>query len=410
LETGFGRLVMTEHADQVEVSVKIDDAHCGRCTVCSSVCPFDAITVAEGASEPKLDLEKCQVCGICSSACPASAIETIYYDADSLLSYVSKHMSENGSNRLALSCRDSGFSQKRTIDRLGEQQQGGTISVVLPCVGRLPPEFLFKALGMGIKKLILVPCEDAYCRFRDGSMVGTRRFLLARATLSQLGFEPDALTLVKKSIKAHIDSSRCIGCGNCSYVCAYSAIKMGVPKVAQLNVENCSGCGACVTVCPALAIGLDGFEHESISQTIHDYGSSIPEIRMKTGKPAILVLSCHWSEFRDFDVGKDSILENAALIGLPCAGRVDDLHVIEGFHSGFDGVLVAACKKNECKLEKGNEKAEQRISSLRRLLSQLGLERKLEMCFVSPRDLGSLNNHIKLFTEKLSLSSTNEVT
>jgi F420-non-reducing hydrogenase iron-sulfur subunit len=403
---------MTENvdeADQIQASVRIDSDLCGRCTVCSSVCPFEAISADDKTSEVRLDLEKCQVCGICSSACPASAIETIYYNPDSLLDYVSRLVNEKGSDTLVLTCRASALLQKPTINELGNLDLGNSVSVVLPCVGRVPPEFLFKVMNTGIKKLAVVPCEDRYCRFKDGSTVGTRRFLLARATLGQLGFEQDALTLVKKSTKAHIDTDRCIGCGDCSYACKYDAIKMGTSKTAQLNVEACSGCGACTAVCPALAITIDGFEHESISRTIHDYGLSIPEIRMKTGKPAILVLSCLWGEFSDFDMGQNEVLENAALIGLPCAGRVDDLHVLEALYLGFDGVLVAGCMKNECKLEKGNEKAEQRIGSIKRLLAQVGLERKLEMCFVSPRNFDDLNHHIKSFTEKLNLSSTKEV-
>jgi coenzyme F420-reducing hydrogenase delta subunit/NAD-dependent dihydropyrimidine dehydrogenase PreA subunit len=403
---------VTEHpsrSTQVQASVRIDADHCGRCTVCSSICPFDAISADDKTTEVKLDIEKCQVCGICSSACPASAIETIYYNADPLLKRVDRLMHNKGSNTLVLSCRGSGPSQKVITAQLEKTPLGNFVPVILPCVGRAPPELLFKALKMGIKKLVMMPCEDKYCRFKNGSMIGTRRLLLVRAMLNQLGFEPDTLSVFKRSIKAHIDSSRCIGCGNCSYTCPYDAIKMKVPRVAELNPEGCSGCGACTAVCPALAISLDGFEHESISQTIHDYSLLIPEIRMKTKKPAILVLSCQWSEFFDFDLYQNGILENAALIGLPCAGRVDDLHVLEAFYSGFGGVLIGACNKDQCKLEEGNEKAEQRIGSLKKLLAEVNLDKRLEMCSVSPRNLDDLIDQIRLFTEKLDSLPKKEV-
>jgi coenzyme F420-reducing hydrogenase delta subunit len=97
-------------------------------------------------------------------------------------------------------------------------------------------------------------------------------------------------------------------------------------------------------------------------------------------------------------------------VRLPCAGAVDTLHVLEAFYSGFDGVLIAACKKGECKLEKGNECAENRISSLRKLLAEVNLGDRLEMCFVSPKDVGDLDERIKLFTEKIdSLTVTEAV-
>jgi len=392
----------------LKTSVRMDVDYCGRCTVCSSICPFDAITASAETSEVKLDIEKCQVCGVCSSACPASAIETIYYKDGPLLGYVEERMRKEGSDKLVLTCRGSGPSQKSIANALQKTGLGDFVPVILPCVGRVPPELLLKTLGIGVKNIIVMPCEDEHCRFKNGSMIGTRRLILVRATLNQLGFSPDTVTLLKHSIKAHIDSSRCIGCGNCSYTCPYDAINMGTPKVAELNLEACSGCGACAAVCPSLAIGLDGFEHDSISQTIRDYGALIRKVRMETNKPAILVLSCQWSEFSDFIQDSKGVPDNAELIELPCAGRVDDLHVLEAFHSGFDGVLIGACNKDECKLKKGNEKAAQRLESLKKLVAQVNLGERLHVCFVSPRNPEDLNDQIRLFTDKVKSILTKE--
>jgi coenzyme F420-reducing hydrogenase delta subunit len=61
-------------------------------------------------------------------------------------------------------------------------------------------------------------------------------------------------------------------------------------------------------------------------------------------------------------------------------------------------------------LEKGNESAENRISSLKKLLAEVNLEDRLEMCFVSPRDVGDFDERIKLFSEKIgSLTATEAV-
>jgi coenzyme F420-reducing hydrogenase delta subunit/NAD-dependent dihydropyrimidine dehydrogenase PreA subunit len=390
---------------ETEAGVRIDDNQCSRCMVCPSLCPFEAISTDEKKAEVKLDIEKCQVCGICFSACPASAIETVYYDVDSLISYVDKSMHEKGSDSLVLTCRGAGPLQKGTTNELEKPSDDNFISLSLPCVGRVPPELLLKILSLGIKKIVITPCQDKYCRFKDGSKVGTRRILLTRALLSQLGFKSNTLTVKKQLAKARVDSYQCIGCGDCKYTCPYDAIKIEAPGVARIDLDACSGCGACVPVCPELAIRLDGSEYEAVHELIRNYSSLIPEMRSKAGRPVILVLCCQWSEFSNLDMPRSGVMENVVFVGLPCASRTDALHVIEALDLGFDGVLIAACEKGACKLEEGNEKAEQRTHSLKKLLSQVNLEDRLEICFVSPKTVGQLNKNIRSFAEKISSQS-----
>ena len=69
---------------------------------------------------------------------------------------------------------------------------------------------------------------------------------------------------------AHIDKSKCVGCGACAKVCPYTAIvsrkrpcenackikaiSMGEDKAAQVDNSKCISCGACVYQCPFGAI------------------------------------------------------------------------------------------------------------------------------------------------------------
>jgi ferredoxin len=53
---------------------------------------------------------------------------------------------------------------------------------------------------------------------------------------------------------AHMDEDRCAGCGVCSIVCPFRAIK--VDEKAEVNPDKCKGCGLCLQACPNEGITL----------------------------------------------------------------------------------------------------------------------------------------------------------
>ncbi|MEM1507032.1 MAG: hydrogenase iron-sulfur subunit [Candidatus Bathyarchaeia archaeon] len=381
-----------------EKSVKIRDEYCSRCIICSSVCPFEAIYLNREAGEVILDIEKCQVCGICFSACPSSSIDIAYYKVALLSKYVEKMRKNN----LLLMCRGAIIKPelKESLKKNGVLDDSAQLHV--PCVGRIPPEFLLKTIEAGVKKILIVPCEDDKCRFKVGSDINVSRLVLLQKLLSQIGLDYNALSFVRSSIKAYINKYRCIGCGNCAYTCPNRAIKIVSPGVAQLNEAACSGCGACVSVCPSLAINLEGFENNLILETISKYRPLISEVKIRSGSPVVAVFYCHWANFPAPDEYRAHIKESIVFFEIPCSSMISPLYILQAFYEGFDGVLVVACKKGECKFERGNELAERHIVALKNLLRQVNLENRLEICFVSPKYLGEIDNQIKLFMDRIA--------
>jgi len=69
---------MEAPVSEQEAAVKLDEEHCGKCSICSSLCPFEAIRKEPETGKIILDIEKCQVCGLCYSTCPAQAISSVY--------------------------------------------------------------------------------------------------------------------------------------------------------------------------------------------------------------------------------------------------------------------------------------------------------------------------------------------
>ena len=235
-----------------EFVVKIRTDYCGRCSICSSVCPFEALSLDPEAKEVKLDIEKCQVCGICYSACPAGAIESVYYDLEVLVRYLISRMQACESKVLVLTCRGS-VPDPRDIKDIAEVDS--FIPLCLPCVGRVPVELFIKALSLGFERIIVIPCQQDSCHFKDGSITLAHRVTLLRLLLHQLGYAPETLTLETYRTVAQVDNNKCTACLTCVRVCEkYHAPFINQTGDIEIDVSKCSGCGVCIGECPAQAI------------------------------------------------------------------------------------------------------------------------------------------------------------
>ena len=62
------------------------------------------------------------------------------------------------------------------------------------------------------------------------------------------------------------------------------------------------------------------------------------------------------------------------VIRVPCAGRIDVLHILKAFRHGADAVFVAGCLEKNCHYEYGNFEAKKRVEHARRILSSIGIE------------------------------------
>jgi coenzyme F420-reducing hydrogenase delta subunit len=345
------------------------------------------------------------VCGICYSACPVGAIEVAYYDHQSLLEYISQLQAKKHSNTLVLMCRGSSPATCEVQEIL--EQKGlnvkDYIPLRLPCVGRVPTELILRVLNLGFKNVVSIQCENGFCRFKEGTMVNTRRLALSQSLLEQLGFDRNALVIVNFSGKAVYETQKCVGCDKCTFVCPYDAIEVKPFATPEINLDRCVGCGACALVCPHLAIQLKGFKYELISRLILESGARAKKLKFDGVKPIILVFCCQWAEFPALDrMDPNSLPKNAILFEIPCFKGLDPAHVVEAFYAGFDGVLAVICDEKDCKLEKGKETAELNAAVLKETLIKFRLDDRFELCTTSPRCVGDFNLKLESFLRKVS--------
>lgn len=92
--------------------------------------------------------------------------------------------------------------------------------------------------------------------------------------------------------------------------------------------------------------------------------------------------------------------ENCLTFELPCTGGTDEALLLETLESGFDGVLVVGCRRENCKYLTGNLRAENRVQRVRDLLQEAGIKAKtVDIVFVAPDEGKKLSEHLETFYE-----------
>ena len=381
--------------------VEINQDLCSQCCVCHSICPYEAIHRDPVTGKVEINIKECQVCGICYSACPVAAIKMDYYDYDHLMDYVNCVQENVKSDTLVMMCRGNSPSTCEIEDTLQDQGVvcGNYLPLRVPCSGRIPTDFIFKVLNSGVKNIVSIQCEDAFCRMKEGTKISTRRLQLSKNVLQQLGFDEDALKVVKYSRKAVYDTLKCVGCDKCIFICPYDAIKAEPFATPRIVYEDCVGCGACQLVCPHEAIEVKGFEFQNV---LDRYGDSLAQLKAQSKEPAVLMFVCQWSEFSALD-NPDVALKgkNAMILEVPCFKAMDPVHVVNALKCGFDGVMGVVCSAEDCKLEKGRDTAERNLGVLKDALKKMNLSERFELYEVSPRCEGDFNQKLGDFYKKI---------
>jgi F420-non-reducing hydrogenase iron-sulfur subunit len=107
------------------------------------------------------------------------------------------------------------------------------------------------------------------------------------------------------------------------------------------------------------------------------------EVMTDTWSPKIIGFCCHYCAYTAADLAGSMRLQyppNVRIIKVPCAGRVDIIHLLKTFEAGVDAVFVAGCIEGECHFLIGNLRAKKRVNKLKKDFAQMGFEpERLEM-------------------------------
>ena len=74
-------------------------------------------------------------------------------------------------------------------------------------------------------------------------------------------------------------------------------------------------------------------------------------------------------------------------VKLACSSMVKDVYLLRAFEAGSDAVVVFVCPKGHCRYVEGNIRAKKRITWVRNLLDEIGLDgKRLSLFHLAPQD------------------------
>jgi len=94
-------------------------------------------------------------------------------------------------------------------------------------------------------------------------------------------------------------------------------------------------------------------------------------------KGRVVAFCCEHSAYPAADLAGKSRLhypENVRVIRVPCAGRVDVIHILKAFENGAAAVLVMGCEEGACHHITGNTRAMERVKYSETLLKEVSVD------------------------------------
>ncbi len=168
---------------------------------------------------------------------------------------------------------------------------------------------------------------------------------------------------------AVVTLDRCNGCSACFKDCPYDAINMQprtdgrrYKKEPFINSSKCAGCGICMGSCDYSGMNLLDLKVNDIEDQARKY------LGEKDSSNFIGIFCQHSVLNAELFNQADKTLKGESRLGIvtvPCAGVVGKMLMNRLYELGAEGIVVAACRINDCHYREGNQWLNDRLANNR---------------------------------------------
>ena len=173
-----------------------------------------------------------------------------------------------------------------------------------------------------------------------------------------------------------VDADKCVGCGQCQELCDCGGIGIadlpggGLPRIVDPMV--CTGGGTCAAACPYHALVLQNNSNDQRE-------ARVAALAGELAPDEVMAFACGWGGLPAADLaGKAGLKYDARIhiLGIPCVGQIDPCVMALALKEGVSGLILIGCLPEECHHSYGVDHAWSRVSTIKKLLSMCGFDRR----------------------------------
>jgi len=169
--SALAALHMKGSVEKVITAPFVNKDLCGRCGICETICPFDAVSVdLEKGSQ--VDEFLCQGCGLCVSSCPTGALKQPNNDYGTIQNQIMVALKDGFEKFkpmvLAFCCEECAYTMLDSVGFFHKKYPVNIIPIYTPCLSAVSMRHVLSGLNSGADGIMLVGCPEKRCHYKKG--------------------------------------------------------------------------------------------------------------------------------------------------------------------------------------------------------------------------------------------------
>jgi heterodisulfide reductase subunit A len=166
-----------------------------RCGICTTKCPYGAITAEEGKAAV-VNTAKCHGCGTCVADCPANAITQMHFTDAQIIAQIHAALEERPEEKiLGFLCNWCSYGAADLAGTSRFQYPPEIRIIRVMCSGRVDRDFVLEAFRRGAGMVMVSGCRFGDCHYISGNYNAEKRIKPLFSLLPRLGISPERLRL-----------------------------------------------------------------------------------------------------------------------------------------------------------------------------------------------------------------------